>query len=152
MFRGKTVLLSAESGVPEAAAMLLAGGTVAFPTETVYGLGANALDAGAGAKIFEAKERPGWDPLIVHVCDKEMLESVCGAGNVQMFRPAERMGAPESLPSPGVGIRHYAPRARLVLVSQFQGALEQGLISVIDTLSETVVKIGVMLPDGWDAS
>src|SRR5438309_11913703 len=78
MFRGKTVLLSAESGVPEAAAMLLAGGTVAFPTETVYGLGANALDAGAVAKIFEAKERPGWDPLIVHVCDEAMLWRVAG--------------------------------------------------------------------------
>src|SRR5438270_11895198 len=76
MFRGKTVLLSAESGVPEATAMLLAGGTVAFPTETVYGLGANALDAGAVPKIFEAKERPGWDPLIVHVCDEAMLSWV----------------------------------------------------------------------------
>ena len=267
--------------------MLRAGGTVASPTETVYGLGANALDAGAVAKIFEAKERPAWDPLIVHVCDeemlsrvaevsgelasrvkelmgafwpgpltlllprtravpdavtsgrplvgvrmpahpvalelirtagvplaapsanrfgrtspttaahvledldgridavldggptrvgvestvigrsddglrwvmyrpggvsKEMLESVCGAGSVEMFRPAGISGAPESLPSPGVGMRHYAPRARLVLVSQSKGAVEQALIPVIDALSETVVKIGVMLPDGWDAS
>ena len=44
--------------------------------ETVYGLGANALDAEAVAKIFAAKERPGWDPLIVHVCDREMLGRV----------------------------------------------------------------------------
>src|SRR5947209_2482155 len=76
MFSGKPVLVSAESGIPQAAAMLRAGGTVAFPTETVYGLGANALDPGAVAKIFEAKERPGWDPLIVHVCDEAMLSRV----------------------------------------------------------------------------
>src|SRR5258708_9102335 len=73
MLSGKTVLLSAKSGIPQAAEILRAGGTVAFPTETVYGLGANALDAAAVAKIFAAKERPGWDPLIVHVCDGEML-------------------------------------------------------------------------------
>jgi len=46
---------------------------VAIPTETVYGLGANALDEAAVAKIFLAKERPGWDPLIVHVADEAML-------------------------------------------------------------------------------
>lgn len=56
--------------------LLKAGGTVAFPTETVYGLGANALDAAAVAKIFAAKERPGWDPLIVHVEGPAMLERV----------------------------------------------------------------------------
>src|SRR6185437_15234761 len=47
-----------------------------FPTETVYGLGANALDASAIAKIFAAKARPSWDPLIVHVSDYEMLAKV----------------------------------------------------------------------------
>jgi L-threonylcarbamoyladenylate synthase len=287
MVSGKTVLLSADRGIPQAAEMLRAGGTVAFPTETVYGLGANALDAGAVTKIFEAKERPGWDPVIVHVCDeamlwrvaevsgdfaarvkalmaafwpgpltlllprtaavpdavtagrplvgvrmpahpvalelirtagipvaapsanrfgrtsptttahvledldgridavvdggptavgvestvigpsedglrwvmyrpggvsKEMLESVCGA--VDVFRPADGVRAPESLPSPGVGIRHYAPRARLVLaeISRARGPVEQGLVSVIDEVSEAGVKIGVMLPDGWEAS
>jgi L-threonylcarbamoyladenylate synthase len=49
------------------AELLRSGGTVAFPTETVYGLGANALDETAVRAIFEAKQRPGWDPLIVHV-------------------------------------------------------------------------------------
>lgn len=47
------------------------GSLVCFPTETVYGLGANALDAGAVAKIFAAKERPHFDPLIVHVAHRE---------------------------------------------------------------------------------
>jgi len=60
----------------QAASILRRGGTVALPTETVYGLGANALDAEAVAAIFEAKERPGWDPLIVHVCDQAMLDSI----------------------------------------------------------------------------
>lgn len=59
--------------IRQAAGILRAGGTVAFPTETVYGLGANALDPQAVAKIFQAKQRPNWDPLIVHVADAAML-------------------------------------------------------------------------------
>lgn len=58
---------TSRDSIGRAAEILRAGGTVAFPTETVYGLGANALDAEAVAKIFEAKQRPSWDPLIVHV-------------------------------------------------------------------------------------
>ena len=53
--------------VERAASVLREGGLVAFPTETVYGLGANALDARAVARIFEAKGRPATNPLIVHV-------------------------------------------------------------------------------------
>lgn len=56
-----------------AAEILRRGGLVALPTETVYGLGANALDAAAVKKIFEAKQRPAWDPVIVHVSDESML-------------------------------------------------------------------------------
>ena len=52
-----------------AASVLKLGGLVALPTETVYGLGANALDARAVARIFAAKERPFFDPLIVHLAD-----------------------------------------------------------------------------------
>lgn len=59
-----------------AAQILRDGGTVAFPTETVYGLGANALDAEAIEKIFVAKQRPSWDPLIVHIASDEMLTMV----------------------------------------------------------------------------
>jgi L-threonylcarbamoyladenylate synthase len=74
----KTERLRAEDvdGVARAAELLRAGGTVAFPTETVYGLGANALDAAAVAKIFLAKQRPAWDPMIVHVEGRAMLERV----------------------------------------------------------------------------
>jgi L-threonylcarbamoyladenylate synthase len=57
--------------IERAASILRAGGLVAFPTETVYGLGANALDATAVASIFIAKGRPSNNPVIVHVADAE---------------------------------------------------------------------------------
>jgi L-threonylcarbamoyladenylate synthase len=66
----------ARKSLQTAAEILRGGGLVAFPTETVYGLGANALDAEAVEKIFEAKQRPAWDPLIVHISDRAMLASV----------------------------------------------------------------------------
>jgi len=259
---------------------------VAFPTETVYGLGANALDPLAVFRIFAAKERPSWDPIIVHVCNNEMvrqvaevspeakklinafwpgpltlllprttavpdavtadrplvgvrmpkhplaleliqnagipiaapsanrfgrtspttafhvledldgridaildggptnvgvestvigpsgeghgwtmyrpggvskeaLESVCGIGMVQQFQPAQPTSAPASLPSPGVGIRHYAPRARLVLVpniSRFRGPSGMALVAAIDNANQPGQKIAVMLPDEWNPS
>ncbi|HTD76105.1 MAG TPA: L-threonylcarbamoyladenylate synthase [Chloroflexota bacterium] len=73
-------MLSADAfGVAEAAAILRSGGLVAFPTETVYGLGANALDTTAVRGIFEAKERPADDPLIVHLGDATELSRVAVA-------------------------------------------------------------------------
>ena len=65
--------------VSDAAALLRGGRIVAFPTETVYGLGANALDASAVARVFEAKGRPSWDPLIVHVSSRAMLDRVAAS-------------------------------------------------------------------------
>lgn len=59
------------SGLAEAAALLRAGRLVAFPTETVYGLGADATDPAAVAGIFAAKERPRFNPLISHVADAD---------------------------------------------------------------------------------
>ena len=63
----ETEMVRANVELAEAAVILRNGGTVAFPTETVYGLGANALDPRAVARIFEIKQRPRFDPLIVHV-------------------------------------------------------------------------------------
>jgi L-threonylcarbamoyladenylate synthase len=60
------------AAIQRAAKILQTGGLVAFPTETVYGLGAHALDKTAVQKIFAAKDRPDWDPLIVHVRDMGM--------------------------------------------------------------------------------
>lgn len=62
--------------IQEAARVLCAGGLVAFPTETVYGLGANALDAQAVERIFAAKGRPASDPIIVHLHDLAQLLTV----------------------------------------------------------------------------
>lgn len=274
-FHRKTERLIADArGIARAAELLRDGGTVALPTETVYGLGANALDPLAAAKIFAAKQRPSWDPLIVHVNDRAMLDRVAvlegvageraerlieafwpgpltlllprtaavpdavtagralvgvrmpahavalavigaagvpvaapsanrfgrtspttaahvlqdldgridavldggattvgvestvldaGAWPMVIYRPGavtmemiERVGqavevfaavqtaaAPESLPSPGVGLRHYAPRARLVLVGD-----EAEMRGVVAALS-AAERIGVMLPFGW---
>lgn len=63
----------------QAAALLRAGRLVAFPTETVYGLGANALDPQAVLRIFAAKRRPATSPLIVHVDSLEMARRYCTA-------------------------------------------------------------------------
>jgi L-threonylcarbamoyladenylate synthase len=255
--------------IARAAEILRNGGTVAFPTETVYGLGANALDPNAVANIFLAKDRPNWDPLIVHVSNRAMLDEVATvseqaerlikafwpgpltlllprtqkipdavtanrplvgvrmpahplahalleatglplaapsanrfghtspttaahvlqdldhridavidggatsvgvestvldpnpspmilyrpgsitpamlesiAGPVSIYTaPQQTTSTPQSLPSPGVGIRHYAPRARLILVDS-----EADLNSHLAT---TEGRIGVMLPQGW---
>lgn len=63
----------------EAAGVIRAGGLVAFPTETVYGLGANALDPVAVGRIFAAKGRPATNPLIVHVSEMPMLHTVAAS-------------------------------------------------------------------------
>jgi L-threonylcarbamoyladenylate synthase len=292
-----------------AAEILRNDGTVAFPTETVYGLGANALSRAAVEKIFIAKQRPHWDPLIVHLADRTQLPLVTSlfsaprntlklkfdhselserhliealidrfwpgpltlllprsaaipdavtagrplvgvripnhpvaqallraaaipiaapsantfghtspttaahvladldgridaildggptsvglestvaevkSGEVILYRPGavdqamieavlgsavwvhpcepihRNEAAPESLPSPGVGIRHYAPRARLILIDPSQKtqarthvAEELQLVAAIDTLAANAERVGVMLPDGWNSS
>src|SRR5215207_3332825 len=76
---------AARLAVARAAEVLRGGGLVAFPTETVYGLGADALDPAAVARIFAAKGRPADDPLIVHVDSVEALAAVTE-------RPPARLG------------------------------------------------------------
>ena len=65
-----------EKVMKEAGEIIRSGGLVAFPTETVYGLGANALDSEAVKKIFIAKGRPQDNPLIVHIADFNMDDLV----------------------------------------------------------------------------
>lgn len=73
----KTRILPADgAGLDEAAELLRRGELVAFPTETVYGLGANALDPVAVPEIFAAKGRPGDNPLIVHIARTEQLDGL----------------------------------------------------------------------------
>ena len=66
------------SSAREAADVLRRGGLVGVPTETVYGLACDALNAEAAAKVFAAKERPAFDPLIVHVADATWIETLSG--------------------------------------------------------------------------
>jgi L-threonylcarbamoyladenylate synthase len=265
----------------QAAEILRSGGTIAFPTETVYGLGANALDAAAVAKIFSAKQRPSWDPLIVHVSDMQMLQRVVAdiphhaarlidafwpgpltlllpksesvpdavtAGRplvgvrmpqhpvahalihaaqvpvaapsanrfgrtspttaahvledldgridaildsgetthglestvidvsqtpcivyrpgvisleqilavgvrAEMFHEAETQAStPESLPSPGVGIRHYAPRAKLILVDGEDAELRAAFVEAADRAHRSGEVVGLMLAGAFESA
>ena len=70
------ILPASESAVTMAARCLAAGGLVAFPTETVYGLGADATNAAAVARLYQAKGRPAFNPLIAHVSDLEAAKQI----------------------------------------------------------------------------
>src|SRR5437660_12869477 len=73
------IFIAEPAAIAEAAAVLRRGGLVAFPTETVYGLGGNALDPAAVARIFAAKGRPATNPVIVHVADAAGVPLVAAA-------------------------------------------------------------------------
>ena len=73
------ILAADPAAIAEAAALIRAGDLVAFPTETVYGLGANAFDPAAVARIYVAKGRPASDPVIVHVAASSQLAEVTPA-------------------------------------------------------------------------
>jgi L-threonylcarbamoyladenylate synthase len=97
----KTIVIEVDPEHPEPAAIrraaevLRAGGLAAFPTETVYGLGADATNAAAVQGIFEAKQRPASDPLIVHLADSNDLGLVAAA-----TPPAARALAERFWPGP----------------------------------------------------
>lgn len=89
-----TEVLPAEQAVPRALELLRAGEVVALPTETVYGLAADATNGAAVARIFEAKGRPRFNPLIVHVASTEMAEEIA------VFDPLSRRLAASFWPGP----------------------------------------------------
>lgn len=75
-----TILSAADyESIRFAGRLVKRGRLVAFPTETVYGLGCDAMNADSAAKVFEAKRRPRFDPLIVHIADPEQLSTVTAA-------------------------------------------------------------------------
>jgi len=76
--------------IAEAVTRLRSGGLVAFPTETVYGLGADALSDGAVRRVFEVKGRPAHNPLIVHVSGEAMAKSVAAEWPEDARKLAER--------------------------------------------------------------
>ena len=91
--------------IARAAACLRGGGLVAFPTETVYGLGAHALDPAAVRRIFEAKGRPSTDPLIVHVTSLDAAASLVAA-----MPDAARLLASRFWPGPLTLVLPRSPR------------------------------------------
>ena len=72
-----------EASIRQAGQILKRGGLVAFPTETVYGLGADALNEDAAAKIYAAKGRPSDNPLIVHITERKMLDAIVSEVSTQ---------------------------------------------------------------------
>jgi L-threonylcarbamoyladenylate synthase len=79
-----------EQDIIRAAEIIKNGGLVAFPTETVYGLGADAINPKAVARIFEAKERPSFDPLIVHIESIERLDFITQNPDERVYRLADK--------------------------------------------------------------
>jgi L-threonylcarbamoyladenylate synthase len=95
-----TQIVAAEEGVPAAASLLAGGELVALPTETVYGLGADALNPPACAKIFEAKDRPLSDPLIVHVPSPDWVDRLAIAPEAALRLAARFWPGPLTLVLP----------------------------------------------------
>lgn len=122
----------ASSAIGRAAEVLARGGLVVFPTETVYGLGALADDAAAAARIFEAKGRPAYNPLIVHVSDvaearalasswpaaAERLTRRCWPGPLTVVVPRDPARVPDVVTAggPTVAIRMPAHAVALALL------------------------------------
>ncbi len=113
----RSVRIDAASADPElleeAAEIIRAGGLVAFPTETVYGLGANALDADAVARIFNAKGRPSYNPLIAHVAgvaDARALTDRLAARRGRCSRPPSGPGRSRWWCPGSAGCRTSSPR------------------------------------------
>ncbi len=135
MPRTRTLIVDRDAPDPavlrEAAAVLRAGGLVAFATETVYGLGADATRADAVQGIFDAKGRPADNPLIVHVCDAAMARLHAGRWPPSATRLAELWPGPLTLvvpkaatiPAlvsaglPSVGLRVPAPAVARELIA-----------------------------------
>jgi L-threonylcarbamoyladenylate synthase len=79
-----------KDSIQKAAQYIREGKVVAFPTETVYGLGANALNPFAVAKIFELKERPSFDPLIVHIAALNELDALIAEKDERIYSLVEK--------------------------------------------------------------
>ena len=95
------MIVKADDGAIAAAARLLrGGGLVAFPTETVYGLGADATNGKAVARIFEAKGRPRFNPLIAHVADLEAARDLGEFGDEALVLAQEFWPGPLTLVLP----------------------------------------------------
>lgn len=116
-------LLWNEENITQASQWLKDGEVVAFPTETVYGLGADATNEEAIAKIFKAKGRPSDNPLIVHLGDKEAIEGI-----VEEVTPIARQLIDAFMPGP------------LTVVLKTNGKIASNVTAGLDT-------VGIRIPD-----
>ncbi len=82
--------MSIEEDIAHAGKLIHEGGVVAFPTETVYGLGADAFNPTAVARVFELKERPSFDPLIVHISSLDQLDLLWKRKDERLLKLAEK--------------------------------------------------------------
>ena len=107
--RPTRIMPAGSDAIAEARAVLAAGGLVVFPTETVYGLGADATDDAAVARLYAAKERPSFNPLIVHVTDLGAARTIAAFGDAPLrlagaFWPGPLTLVLRRLPSCSVGM------------------------------------------------
>lgn len=163
-------------GLARAAALLAAGETVAMPTETVYGLAADARDGQAVARIFAAKGRPSFNPLIVHLPDLAAAETLAVFGPearalaqafwpgaltlVLPLRPASGIAGLVTAGLQTIGLRVPAHRAAQALLARFAGPLAapsanaSGRVSptsadhVLDPEAGLAGRIAAVLDDG----
>jgi L-threonylcarbamoyladenylate synthase len=159
------IVPASDENIRRAAAILREGGLVAFPTETVYGLGANALSAEAVGKIYKAKGRPGTSPVIVHVDSMEAARKLVSAWPAEAQRLAEafwpgpltlvlpkRKIVPDivSAGTPTVGIRMPAHPVAAALLRETQLPLAAPSANRFTQLSPTLaghVEQGLAMPD-----
>jgi len=153
-----TFLPVSPESLQQAAQILRGGGLVAFPTETVYGLGADAFNAEALAKIFEVKNRPRFDPLIIHIASLDTLEKVADMSMLseearrKLFSLAEKfwpgplsLVLPKNEKIPGIAtaglptaaIRFPAYEAARMLISLSGGAVAAPSANPFGSLSPT---------------
>lgn len=122
------ILKATLEGIEKAARCLRAGGLVAFPTETVYGLGADATNPTAVARLYEAKGRPRFNPLIAHVAD------LAAADALVALSPAQRALAKAFWPGP------------LTLVAPRRDAADTAVPMVCDLASAGLATLAVRVP------
>ncbi len=146
------ILTSSKSDLAVAAKAIKSGLLVAFPTETVYGLGADGFNSRAVAKIFEAKKRPSFNPLILHIPDKSFLAEISTCRNsevellVDKFMPGpltlvlpKNKNVPEivSAGNPTVGVRIPANDIALDFISLTGTAIAAPSANMFGMLSPT---------------
>ena len=138
-----------------AAKYIKEGKVVAFPTETVYGLGADALNPMAVAKIFELKKRPSFDPLIVHISDISYIKKLTKNNDDRIYKLAERfwpgpltivMKKSEIVPDivtsglPTVGIRMPDNKIALELITKSETAIAAPSANLFGRVSPTTAQ------------